>query len=728
MKILFYIFIVFFLAIFGGCSDDGGSSCKLDKDCPEGSKCDQGSQTCVSISGGTDSEGTKPGNDKNTENPDSDSAVSTKWEDLDSDGDGIPNGMEKKEDSDGDGIPNFLDTDSDNDGISDSEETGGTGQIVDGDGDGFPDFIDDDSDNNGIKDGDERGTGETPRDSDGDGIPDFRDNDDDNDNISDAFELGTGDEPADTDGDGKPDYLDSDSDGDSIPDILEGSTDTDNDGIANYLDDDSDNDGLPDKLEVGPDPEKPLNSDTDVFPDYLDGDSDNDGLSDKDEDPNGNATVDNGETDRLLKDSDGDGFDDGIEVAAGSDPLIHDDQEQFWTDKYYVVLPYKEEETKELEFSTNIQNTDILFMVDLSGSMSGEIHNLRGTDGGGNVITDGSGNPVGINKIIDDISKEFASAGFGLITFDNLAVSTGGYNVITYVIDQYITTDRNKIEPAVKALNTTGGGSEPHIETLYQAATGEGFESYFKPTYSNDYSLTKFPVADCSSEEGSMGGACFRQGSLPIFIMLTDEQFDERNENGFAEAYEWKDGKRSHNLEEATEAMNRINAKFIGLDSSDGAYAMDNFNTVSGETGSIKAGTNPATYFNFNINSDGTGISGDIVDAVVDLTSNVPMDVSTATEKVVDTDVTDPGVNSTQFIAGITCASGGTCSSDNTTFLGVVPGASVKFNIEFKNDFYTEKARPSVFKAKINVLGESALLDSRDVWIIVPGKGSGLGS
>ncbi len=67
---------------------------------------------------------------------------------TDSDGDGIPDGVEGTEDdTDGDGIPNYLDTDSDGDGIPDKEE--GTG---DTDGDGIPNYLDTDSDGDGISD------------------------------------------------------------------------------------------------------------------------------------------------------------------------------------------------------------------------------------------------------------------------------------------------------------------------------------------------------------------------------------------------------------------------------------------------------------------------------------------------------------------------------------------------------------------------------------------------
>ena len=113
---------------------------------------------------------------------------------ADSDGDGIPDGVEFYSylyapvgsavnwwDPDGDGIPNWYDVDSDGDGIPDRLE--GTGDV---DGDGISNFLDTDSDGNGILDSVEAGSNLLrPLDSDGDGIPDYLDTDDDNDGIPD---------------------------------------------------------------------------------------------------------------------------------------------------------------------------------------------------------------------------------------------------------------------------------------------------------------------------------------------------------------------------------------------------------------------------------------------------------------------------------------------------------------------------------------------------------------
>ena len=80
----------------------------------------------------------------------------------------------------------------------------------DSDGDGIPDKVEkgDDPDN--------------PRDTDGDGVPDYKDNDSDNDGIPDSVEAGKDPKnPQDTDKDGTPDYRDLDSDNDGTPDSEE---------------------------------------------------------------------------------------------------------------------------------------------------------------------------------------------------------------------------------------------------------------------------------------------------------------------------------------------------------------------------------------------------------------------------------------------------------------------------------------------------------------------------
>jgi gliding motility-associated-like protein len=271
--------------------------------------------------------------------------------DADDDNDGVPDTVEGTADNDGDGIPNYLDLDSDNDGITDCNEAGGTDANGDGIIDGFTD-----TDNDGLADVVDPNNGGTPlpnADTDGDGVVDMLDLDSDNDGITDLTEAGG----VDADGNGIVDNL-TDTDEDGLADVVDtnnGGTalpvpDTDNDGNADYLDRDSDNDGITDCTEAGgtdangdgiidnftdsdgnglndntdgdnfPNSQLPTpDSDGDGNPDYLDLDSDGDGIADITEaggtDTNGDGRVD------AATDTDGDGLADVVDPSNGGTPL-----------------------------------------------------------------------------------------------------------------------------------------------------------------------------------------------------------------------------------------------------------------------------------------------------------------------------------------------------------------------------------------------------------------------
>ena len=574
------------------------------------------------------------------------------WAERDDDGDGISNGIEGKGDDDKDGVPNYLDDDSDGDGIPDSVEAP-RGVPIDDDNDGIPNFLDDDSDGDGIPD-----SLEGTDDSDGDEMPNYRDDDSDGDGILDSDECFS--IPCiDSDDDGKPDYLDTDSDGDGILDVYEGIKDSDKDGVPNFIDDDSDGDGIPDSVENEGGMMPPIDSDGDGQPDYLDMDSDGDGLSDKIEYEIG--------TDPRLADSDGDGFDDNSEFTLGTDP--NDSESVISPDTFYVILPYNgDPEVRPLKFSTDIQKVDVLIMVDLSGSMMEEHANLK----------------EGIKStIIDGVRNEIPDSAFGLVKFGTLESQT-------YSLAQPITTDSDAVKTAVDGISDCGGSEEYHNLALWAAASGESkYEDIKMPgdilkcssLIAGNESVTINPP-DCSAYPGSIGGACFRDESLPIFIMASDEDFADGDWCG------WDSGSRT-TRDMAIEKMNAINAKFIGLDSGN---STSDFNYISDGTGSNDGAGN---RFNFTVNADGTGFSNAIVDAVISLTNNIELE------------------DTTQFVKSISPES----------FPDVKPGQEVTFDVTFENDFYQNESYESkVFTATISVLGDGAFLDMRDVVIVVPGR------
>jgi gliding motility-associated-like protein len=236
---------------------------------------------------------------------------------ADSDGDGLADFFETlTADTDDDGTPDYLDIDSDNDGLSDGLESADIGDFCDPepsdfDGDEVPDYLDLDSDNDGLLDyteSNQGGFGPLGIDTDGDGIDD-------------AYDVDSGgeltDDPLDTDGDGNPDHQDLDSDNDGSSDVSEnGGFDPDNDGvIGDASETDTDGDGVLDIADDGNDITLD-DTDGDGVPDSQDLDSDNDGISDAIEggqaefDSDGDGIVDG-------EDSDGDGIIDGVDSDIG---------------------------------------------------------------------------------------------------------------------------------------------------------------------------------------------------------------------------------------------------------------------------------------------------------------------------------------------------------------------------------------------------------------------------
>ncbi len=444
-----------------------------------------------------------------TGDPDGDGIPS--YLDVDSDGDTIADEDEGTADPDGDGIPNYLDDDSDGDGISDRIEAGDLDVVsrpIDFDFDGVPNFLDLDSDDDTISDQDE-----TAADDDGDGAPNYLDIDSDNDSVIDYDEAGDTDlstPPVDTDGDGLEDYRDVDSDGDTIGDLVERLADTDGDGTPDRRDLDSDGDGLPDALEAG-DADlatPPVDTDGDGRADFLDLDSDDDGLADNVE------TGCPGSTDRLRPDSDLDGFVDPAELAYGSDPCS---AASGIDDFYFVLPPLGPLQTAPLVFDdTGIDRADLAINVDTTGSMGGEIANLRASLS--NVII------PGVQAAVPD--PAFAVSSFEDYPIDPFGDAPSGDR--PFRLGTRATTDGAAAQTAVNGLTTRNGIDLPEagIESLYQLGTGAGTAWTGGSVAPFDPSQNLIPgVAD-----GSIGGAGFRSDSLPIIVHVTDATSHVRDE------------------------------------------------------------------------------------------------------------------------------------------------------------------------------------------------------
>ena len=483
--------------------------------------------------------------------------------------------------------------------------------------------------------------------------------------------------------------------------------DSDGDDLPDCLDADSDGDGYSDSIEC---PEKDCtDTDGDETPDYLDRDSDNDGLPDKKEKDEG--------TDPYLKDTDGDGSDDLAEIAYGSDPL--DDTDTIPAGIFYVVLPYNapDDVTRTLTFSTKIEAIDIVIMFDTSGSMSDEFYNLK------TEIND---------KIVDQIDAAFSSPGF----------TAYGFNTVPWDLRSHVTDDAEYIKSQVDGTKCDGSGNELQVQTIYQAATGEGFQSVVRSCMNGQcgqiFGMTvpdeniNWPEADCTAQLGSVGGVCSRKKSMPIYIMITDESLQTcpPEENlGTWDSCAWAFGNPvGVSKEEAIAAMNGIGAKFIGINTefdcndnscTEGHAPDDDFELFSMMTGSLDKDGN--SFNTHTANGDGSGMSDQIANAVISLTTWIDMDVTTgkmSDQNCNNTDVAEFVKSSTTISAD---PADGVSGQDETTFYSVTQGTDVTFDVHFYNDFCVNQTDSWLeFEAQVTVLGNGSYLSNRLVHVVIP--------
>jgi len=750
---------------------------------------------------------------------------------VDTDSDGIPDSVEGRcavggpTDTDKDGTPDYLDFDSDADGIPDKVEWAGGGcdptlALNDADGDGIPNFRDLDSDGNGMLDKDEACppaavltllgkpacTVSKAYDFDGDGLLDFLDPDNDHDSAStivgvgldDKFELvdSTGKYVGlvDSDGDGIPDVYDRDSDNDTIADLEDGISDLDKDGKQNFRDTDSDGDGVPDKCEARGKAAPPatditlpvVDTDGDGKPDYLDLDSDGDLLTDGIEDKNFNCIQDTCETSRVKKDTDADGVDDFVESTLsptgacwGSDGTMTPAK----AGKFYFIEPYssdgsaKPSPTKSpLALSTTLNEGDVAFIVDTTGSMGGTITGLKTSLS---------------TTIIPALKAKIPSLGVGVAAHDDFPISpyggVGDYAFWFPATPQgYITTVTADSQTAANALTTHWGndGPESQIAAMYKALTGVAL------TWPGGSLAADSPPA------GTFGAMRFRNTALPIVINLTDINghngkyaLDKTGTtySAITDPYSFA----TWNVDDLVTKMNSIGAKFIGGGADGGSrcmttycpygflsYIADKTTSLAPPTAFVHGSTCPVgqcctgvsgagvapdgptiggvqqcrLVFSYTAGT-GSGLSTSIVDGVSALLASIKFDVYVqAYNDVAET--TDVVGNFMQKVepnpaGGTDPVTGGICVvfpstqlADNytgpkalsgpadgvwDTIKAVTPGSLYCFDVTPKpNTTVVQKTTAQLFKAWLKVLaikptgGTFALGADREVLFIVP--------
>ncbi len=453
---------------------------------------------------------------------------------LDTDGDGDGDACDG--DRDGDTIPDEMDNcpdvrnptqdDLDGDGIGDACDSDVDGDGFDADADNCPDVA-----NPGQED------------IDGDGIGDACDDDTDGDGLSDEIEEMIGSDPTSLD-----------SDGDTIPDAIEGRGDSDGDGVPNLIDEDSDGDGFSDAVEAG-DADlatDPVNTDGDFSADYVDPDSDADGLPDRLEPDCAGVEP------RVLADSDMDGDSDLAEIATGSDPCNAASTPGDLVD-FYFELPVNEEPIMEpYVFRPAVGKADVDFNVDTTGSMGGEINQLR----------------AGLGSIITQARTRISDVAFGVSSFDDFPTcgfGSAGSGDLPFRLNRSVTIDAAMAQAGVNSLRTHFGNDFPEsgYESLFQVATGAGV------SWSACGGSGSIPAYTGAGR----GGVGFRDRALPIIMHVTDATSHD------ASRYMSSGLTTAHSKVQALAELNMLGARVVTIGS--GTAPRTQLREISNDTNAV---------------------------------------------------------------------------------------------------------------------------------------------
>lgn len=436
-------------------------------------------------------------------------------EDLDMDGDGIENRLDRFPcDYDNDGSNDYLNPDDDNDGISDHLDPWSR----DTDNDGIPNHLDPDDDGDGTpdpldpwpldanNDGNIDGLGQAVYYGDRDGVRD----------VLEVF-AGTDSRNADTNGDGKRDsgmpWASGDSDGDGVPDEIDSAPqsanfDSDGNGFSDSISDyltrtatasiaairhdsgDADGDGL-----LNAHDRHPFDSDNDGLPNASDGDDDGDGIPDT-SDSHPLDSDNDGLRNKLETDADGDGLSDTLERLLLSS--VHRNDEP------HILRP----STLHLDVSSNPRRTKPL-------SLSYDWSRITGRAADNALTVDYDDRAlllpvapvwsVAMPSETSDIPADHTALLWGQMDLKLNGTFRSGKIKFRVPLSDELVRDGRKLEFTVHRKNLKGQW-EAVSHTSTQAGQSILFEVPWHTSlriYYKDFGVTK------ASDENSGGGGCF---------------------------------------------------------------------------------------------------------------------------------------------------------------------------------------------------------------------------
>lgn len=363
--------------------------------------------------------------------------------------------------------------------------------------------------------------------------------------------------------------------------------------------------------------------------------------------------------------------------------------------------------TVNLETRVQLAVADIFFVIDRTGSMQGEIDNIKA-----NLQS----------TIVPSVARTIGDVQFGVATFADFPVDPyGETGDVPFTLVTPIDPSVPNVQGAVNGIRVDGGGDLPEAttEALFQVASGEGYAPWITPS------------SPCASPS-RVGYGCLRPNAQSIFVLITDApmhngpsvRFNYTGSNFTSPARcpsnlpNCRANRGPHSYQEMIDAVNRVHARVIGISSgTEGVTGRDDMIRIAQDTGSVTSTGAPLV---FDIGSDGRDLDSRVVSAIQTFTQQVRFNASA---RVLDL---DPRRSVRAIVQGVRPLRADPMSNVTGTtadsFTGVVPGTRLTFAIDLATDL-PRMALPQRFPARVQFYGDGrANLGSRDITIVIPAE------
>jgi hypothetical protein len=409
-----------------------------------------------------------------------------------------------------------------------------------------------------------------------------------------------------------------------------------------------------------------------------------------------------------------------VKLRKTEDPVTS--AKDFFFTVAYKVDPDPKEDV--LKFTTNIQQVDVAFVCDTTGSMSGTISNIQANLS---------------SKFIPALKAAIPSVGIAIVDHKDVpVVSYGDTSDFPAKVWAPITVQKDAaalklVQDATLNYKASGGydGPESQVPAMYYTLTGKGF------------SWGSGSLPDSIPPAPYKGAVKFRDGAVPVIVLATDVDWH----NGVGAPYS---GFTAPNLTQLKDAFKKANAKFVGafvdwsgtgtggsypdgIDLSDAtgsnlppsafdgpgkpaSCAKGQCCTGTGGAGKAPDAAGGRCRLNFSAGSDGSGVSTSIVNAIKAIASGSVYDIL---PEVTNDPANPGGVDATKFIdrleafADMSMGCAGTPRKSTASMAyndmigGIIAGKQTAcFKVIPKmNDTVPPKEAAQFFKAFINMKG-----------------------